>query len=803
MGSSGVEALEARRLFAAFAPDVSFGEDAGIVGPPRDMRLRAVPQQYFLAVDADGILAFQYSEDFDASLQRYQLDGTIDPSFTPITLDKTTSPLYGSLPAAYDAQGRVLAVDRSSEGAFRIARYLRTGALDTSFGAQGYTTITLPRRQNESADAPTIDTVRAAPDGGVYVSATLHTYVPGDDRSAREERWLVHLRPNGVFDTDFGDDGFVDVGGGEASIRHGNETPTYPQRPYFVEVDPQGRAVVGTRVDEQHHTVTRYTLTGDLDTTFAAGGVYEGTSAVGNEGFQMILDSAGRPIIAISGRELSLRRLTTSGVSDSGFGTGGVVSGLATGSRIPFDALVALPGGKLLLQIGEGASTPLVRLNANGSLDKTFDGDGKAAILGTPRGELHVQAALSDGSLLSNLTYIDSIHTIARLDTPQPVERSRTGVLYIRGTDASDSVTVTPQDVIFNGETFSGIVPGASSIDANLLGGNNSFNAAAMQIPTTVLTGSGNDILFTGSGADRVESGAGADTIKTGSGRDDTLFGTGDKDIDSGFGGGYLWTIGVDADDPVSDVRIRGTGVRGNDRWDVSLSQVRVDLALGGSNDVNVLVGGEADNLIDLSEVTGRVKVTTFSGDDSILTGSGDDVVFASTGNDTIRTGAGNDLVGSDIEAPPYPTQPGGRMDDLIDLGAGHDIVADGFGDNTITGGAGNDSIRTGSGNDSVFGGLGRDTIRGGAGNDTLDGGAHHDRIFGNAGNDSIIGGSGNDVLVGDAGTDTLIGNKGNDLFVTRDSAIDLIRGGDGSDRGFVDDDDDVGNVESILNELA
>ena len=78
-----------------------------------------------------------------------------------------------------------------------------------------------------------------------------------------------------------------------------------------------------------------------------------------------------------------------------------------------------------------------------------------------------------------------------------------------------------------------------------------------------------------------------------------------------------------------------------------------------------------------------------------------------------------------------------------------------------------------------------------------LDGGAGNDVLRGEAGNDTLLGGAGNDVLRGGAGLDTLTGGTGNDTFEytatadsgtgSADTIVDFLQGQDKIDLSAID----------------
>jgi hypothetical protein len=71
-----------------------------------------------------------------------------------------------------------------------------------------------------------------------------------------------------------------------------------------------------------------------------------------------------------------------------------------------------------------------------------------------------------------------------------------------------------------------------------------------------------------------------------------------------------------------------------------------------------------------------------------------------------------------------------------------------------------------GAGRDIVDGGAGRDVLLGGEGDDVLSGWGGNDLLLGGAGRDRLDGGAGDDILLGGLDRDTLTGGAGRDLFV-------------------------------------
>ncbi|HEV2295516.1 MAG TPA: LamG-like jellyroll fold domain-containing protein [Tepidisphaeraceae bacterium] len=104
-----------------------------------------------------------------------------------------------------------------------------------------------------------------------------------------------------------------------------------------------------------------------------------------------------------------------------------------------------------------------------------------------------------------------------------------------------------------------------------------------------------------------------------------------------------------------------------------------------------------------------------------------------------------------------------------------------------VLGGGGNDTIVGGDQRDFFIGGSGHDRLNGGGGDDRLSGLSGNDYLEGGSGHDHLTGGDGHDVLVGNAGNDRLYGDAGNDILYAKDSAYDILHGGEGDDQALYD----------------
>jgi VCBS repeat-containing protein len=263
------------------------------------------------------------------------------------------------------------------------------------------------------------------------------------------------------------------------------------------------------------------------------------------------------------------------------------------------------------------------------------------------------------------------------------------------------------------------------------------------------------------------------------------------------------------------------------------------------------LIGGQAEadfeDVLNGTEGKDNIKglggndyLSGGGGNDTLEGGDGNDVITGGEGSDTILGGAGDDIIssagGQSLQARHIgpddanfalsnvqwsyistSTQDG----DVVDAGAGDDLVIASWGDDRVEGGAGKDKIYGLAGNDLLEGNEGDDEIWGDGvkqtdtivttvaaahGNDFIDGGEGKDIIVGQGGADQLFGGSGDDRLFGDDtesrlsaefhGDDYIDGEDGDDEIVGQGGA-DILYGGAGNDLLLGDD------TESLLNGSA
>ncbi|GJB78180.1 hypothetical protein KAM380_026450 [Aeromonas caviae] len=151
-------------------------------------------------------------------------------------------------------------------------------------------------------------------------------------------------------------------------------------------------------------------------------------------------------------------------------------------------------------------------------------------------------------------------------------------------------------------------------------------------------------------------------------------------------------------------------------------------------------------------------------------------------GNDTVNGGDGNDIIFGDLVS--FGSLAGNGVEAIQSYVAGQLGVALGDVDGRVLHKyivehvSEFDVSRSNDGNDILNGGAGNDLLFGQGGDDTLDGGKGNDILIGGLGKDTLLGGEGNDILLGGKGDDTMTGGSGADTFVWKagDTGNDVIK---------------------------
>jgi uncharacterized delta-60 repeat protein len=341
-----------------------------------------------MAIQADGkIVAAGSASNRDylsseLALVRYHANGSLDTSFDG---DGKVTTNFRSLKINANAvtlqpDGKILAVGmgiRITDGMseqFTIYRYNADGTPDASFDGDGKAILNLSSNEN-SAFA-----VAVQPDGKIVIAGKYY-----------QDAAIVRLNANGTSDASFGSNGIkietADVAGGEPSIT-------------AITILPDGKILAaGGAVNNftfgMDFTLFRYNADGSRDTTFDGDGKVQTdftttfflrdfitSMAIQPDGKIVASGVAGGPRLStdVTSSNFAIVRYNADGTLDTSFdGDGKATTELSAGNDVA-KALALQADGKIVVAGGSGDDSALVRYNADGTLDTSFDGDGKVKI---------------------------------------------------------------------------------------------------------------------------------------------------------------------------------------------------------------------------------------------------------------------------------------------------------------------------------------------------------------------------------------------------------------------------------------
>ncbi|MBL9146725.1 MAG: choice-of-anchor D domain-containing protein [Verrucomicrobiaceae bacterium] len=299
---------------------------------------------------------------------------------------------------AVQSDGKIVAAGYAKVGGtyrFALARYQPNGSLDTSFGTNGKVTTPFPGANAYGRS------VAFQSDGKIVVAGYRTT--TADDNS---DFAVARYTTSGVLDTSFGSGGWF-----TAAFSINNE--------YAYDVAVQnddkivlvGRAVIyGEGVPRI--ALARCTSNGIIDGTFDGDGlVITPVGSLDDAAQSIAIQPDGRIVIAGYSKsgvqyDFALVRYTTAGTPDASFDADGILTTTISGSSDDYaNDVVFQPDGRIVVagstfSGGQGDSV-VVRYQANGALDTTFNGTGKAVIpLAPTHDEAYGLAVQRDGRIV-------------------------------------------------------------------------------------------------------------------------------------------------------------------------------------------------------------------------------------------------------------------------------------------------------------------------------------------------------------------------------------------------------------------
>jgi uncharacterized delta-60 repeat protein len=373
--------------------DSSFGNSGTVI---TDIDANSFDMAKAVAVQSDGkIVAAGWTANGETSfgisknnfaLVRYNANGSPDTSFgqngkVKTAFDEDSSEIIESI--AIQPDGKIVAVGSTHNGRsndFAIARYKQNGIRDTSFNGTGK----IIKPINPAGDLAY--SVAVQPDGKIIVAGESY-------KSLSSEFAVVKYNPDGSSDTSFGENGQLTVQNDkDFAISKAILFQTDGKMIIIGTLMGKSSAVVyGMRVNSgQSLSAARYNAAGSLDNSFGQKGksvvrlfpnaIFSVTAAVlQTDGKIVVAGSQKNPVNSLT--NIVICRLNANGNLDTSFGQGGKdLPKFGSGSEI-INAAAMQSDGKIVAvgyaYTGSSLDFAVLRYNPNGSLDTSFDKDGK------------------------------------------------------------------------------------------------------------------------------------------------------------------------------------------------------------------------------------------------------------------------------------------------------------------------------------------------------------------------------------------------------------------------------------------
>lgn len=355
----------------------------------------------------------------------------LDPSFDSDGVVITNNDEYDEInDLVIQPDGKIVAVGESApfdvlqtHARMIVARYNVDGSLDASFGNNGIVTTAV-------GDQAIANAVALQADGKIVVAGRGGT-------SNQTSFVVVRYNTNGSLDDSFGNGGIVITSVSDFGRLHA------------VAIQSDGKIVAAGDAMIVHlgffthvFTVVRYNTDGSLDPTFDGDGVSQAAvelSQPANVPWSLALQSDQKIVLAgtcsSSFSEFCLARYNTDGSLDTTFdGDGLVLTGFDSLLGASAQDVIVQPDGKILAggaSFGDGSlDAVLARYNADGSLDTTFDDDGKVVTPGFLF-SVHDLALQADGRIIAVGQSVDTFSllrlTVARYTSTGALDNTFAG----------------------------------------------------------------------------------------------------------------------------------------------------------------------------------------------------------------------------------------------------------------------------------------------------------------------------------------------------------------------------------------
>ena len=595
---------------------------------------------------------------------------------------------------AVQPDGKIVSVGASAdsilqESDFALTRHNADGTLDAGFGSGGKVKTAInnmiPPEEFQSGEARA---VALQSDGKIVVAG-------GAWRGYENCCWFVVARynSNGSLDTSFGGgDGrvFTDFG--------------QPEEATDVAIEPVTGKIVAAGYVGGRAAVARYNPDGSPDTTFSDDGMVSanpgGPSAEeGGDARALVLQPDGKIVVAgevgTTLFDFSLIRYNHDGSLDTGFGTNGIQR-TDFGDYDSAEALAVQSDGKIVAAGASGDRFAVARYTTNGTLDTSFDGDGRVL---TPGGSAEDMKLQSDGRIVVAGRSGDDF-AVLRYNTDGSLDSGfGTGGKAITGfgaTDVAHGVALQSDGAIVAAGQ------GGTNVDfalARYQGGGTPPPAPTADLSVTKTGPSAVTLGDRATYTVRVTNAGTSTASATGVALSDTLSGAGATLVSATTAQGSCTTTATSATCSLN------TLAPGASATVTVVAEPRTTGTLGNTatvraNETDPATGNNTATATSTVSNSRGCTIVGTSGANTLSGTSGHDVICGLGGNDTINANGGSDVVYGD------------------------------YGNDNIDGGSGDDTLYGNAGNDTVYGNYGLDrivTTDSVSGNDTANGGPNYD----------------------------------------------------------------------------
>ncbi|HEX8369533.1 MAG TPA: FG-GAP-like repeat-containing protein [Pyrinomonadaceae bacterium] len=373
ISTNGVFDFLAVRYNTDGALDNSFDGDGKVTTHVADAFNRAngaliQPDGKIVLVGTSGLI-----NESDISLTRYNPNGALDNSFDAdgiavIELANSVDIVYDT---ALQADGKIVAAGYGFDGAravVTVARFNSNGSIDTTFGEQGAVVTPFTDFHGFANE------VLVQPDGKILVTAwTFGGFYK-----------IIRYNSDGALDNSFGAMGIATI---QLS------TIANVDVSFAMALQPDGKIIVGggsTTPEGSGASLVRLNADGTLDTAFGNGGkvitiIANRQSTINSLALQpdgKIVGAGYSRIENTNNQSFFVCRYNPNGTPDASFGGTGTVF-TSFGSFDSANVVLIQSDGKIVAAGTSDNRSALARYNIDGSLDASFDGDGKVVIQGT------------------------------------------------------------------------------------------------------------------------------------------------------------------------------------------------------------------------------------------------------------------------------------------------------------------------------------------------------------------------------------------------------------------------------------